>query len=156
MWFFTLLLKDLKLDVNKQQNRLETDHIRHEPLPNIIKKLLMIKWMKLERIYFKESPIAHGQMTIDIEVKYNALNQKKLLEDLMCLDNFQFGIHKHLTIWIFMCRNIKPFLIILNNVINGVCTKLAVTMSYVTDYVMEKYRCKRGGINSSLNTQWLE
>ncbi len=22
--------------------------------------------------------------------------------------------------------------------------KLAVTMSYVTDYVMEKYRCKRG------------
>ncbi|MBO3638330.1 hypothetical protein EAI05_14305 [Bacillus subtilis] len=37
-------------------------------------------------------------MTIDIEVKYNALNQKKLLEDLMCLDNFQFGIHKHLTI----------------------------------------------------------
>ncbi|KAA0937074.1 MULTISPECIES: hypothetical protein [Bacillus] len=50
--------------------------------------------MKLERIYFKES----GQMTIDIEVKYNALNQKKLLEDLMCLDNFQFGIHKHLTI----------------------------------------------------------
>lgn len=45
-----------------------------------------------------------------------------------------------------MCRNIKPFLIILNNVINGVCTKLAVTMSYVTDYVMEKYRCKRGGL----------
>lgn len=89
--------------------------------------------MKLERIYFKESPIAHGQMTIDIEVKYNALNQKKLLEDLMCLDNFQF--------------------VILNNVINGVCTKLAVTMSYVTDYVMEKNRCKRGGINSSLNTQ---
>ncbi|RPK10568.1 hypothetical protein EH5_03406 [Bacillus subtilis] len=41
--FFTLLLKDLKLDVNKQQNRLETDHIRNEPLPNIIKKLLMIK-----------------------------------------------------------------------------------------------------------------
>ncbi|MCO8150640.1 hypothetical protein ABES74_22230 [Bacillus subtilis] len=54
--------------------------------------------MKLERIYFKESPIAHGQMTIDFEVKYNTLNQKKLLEDLMCLDNFQFGIHKHLTI----------------------------------------------------------
>ncbi|MFP7694795.1 hypothetical protein ACLH26_18680 [Bacillus subtilis] len=54
--------------------------------------------MKLVRIYFKESPIAHGRMTIDIEVKYNTLNQKKLLEDLMCLDNFQFGIPKHLTI----------------------------------------------------------
>lgn len=47
------------------------------------------KQTSLERIYFKESPIAHGQMTIDFEVKYNTLNQKKLLEDLMCLDNFQ-------------------------------------------------------------------
>ncbi|AHA77800.1 Hypothetical Protein U712_09285 [Bacillus subtilis PY79] len=37
-------MKDLELDIkNKQQNRLETDHIRNEPLPNIIKKLLMIK-----------------------------------------------------------------------------------------------------------------
>lgn len=45
----------------------------------------------------------------------------------------------------FMCLNIKSFLIILNNVINGVCIKLAVTMSNVTDYVMVKYRCKRGG-----------
>ncbi|RPK18117.1 hypothetical protein EH2_03427 [Bacillus subtilis] len=37
-------MKDLELDIkNKQQNRLETDHIRNELLPNIIKKLLMIK-----------------------------------------------------------------------------------------------------------------
>lgn len=53
--------------------------------------------MKLEGICLKESPIAHGQVTIDIEVKYNALNQRERLEDLMCLDNIQFGIHKHLT-----------------------------------------------------------
>ncbi|MFW2108953.1 hypothetical protein M8C22_11455 [Bacillus spizizenii] len=37
-------------------------------------------------------------MAINIEVKYNALNQRERLEDLMCLDNIQFGIHKHLTI----------------------------------------------------------
>ncbi|MCY8693376.1 hypothetical protein MOD48_18860, partial [Bacillus spizizenii] len=41
--------------------------------------------MKLEGICLKESPIAHGQVTIDIEVKYNALNQRERLEDLMCL-----------------------------------------------------------------------
>ncbi|MFB0636084.1 hypothetical protein ACEPP6_12470 [Bacillus rugosus] len=37
-------------------------------------------------------------MTIDIEVKYNTLNQRERLGDLMCLDNIQFGIRKHLTI----------------------------------------------------------
>lgn len=67
------------------------------------------------------------------------------MEELICLDNIQFGTHRHLTILIFICLNIKSSLIILNDVINGVCFKLAVTMSYVTDYVMRKYRCKREG-----------
>lgn len=31
-----------------------------------------------------------------------------------------------------------------NDVINVACIKLAATMSYVTDYVMKKYQCKRG------------
>ncbi|KIO55680.1 hypothetical protein B4143_0971 [Bacillus subtilis] len=37
-------MKGLELDIKTNiKNRLETDHIRNEPLPNIIKKLLMIK-----------------------------------------------------------------------------------------------------------------
>ncbi|CCU58374.1 hypothetical protein BSUBE1_1743 [Bacillus subtilis E1] len=37
-------MKGLELDIkNKHQNRLETDHIRNEPLPNIIKKINEIR-----------------------------------------------------------------------------------------------------------------